>query len=156
MGALMRKILILICILAIPSVSFAQSKQASWTNLSALHSDQKIQIVGTDGKKHSGVFVSFTDTQIAYHDAKGDQTIEKINVSSVKNMENRHRLRNSLIGAGVGVAAGTGIGIGAHKGDTFGEIGGGVIGAVIGVATGAIVGALLPTHDMIYDVSAHQ
>jgi hypothetical protein len=151
----MRKIALLICILAMPSISFAQSKQASWSNLSKLHSGQKIQVVGTDSKKHSGTFLSFTDTAISYHDAAGDQTIEKLNVSSVKLMEIKHRVRNSLIGAGVGVAAGTGIGIGVHKGNTLDEAAGGVLGAIIGLASGAVVGALLPTHDTIYDVNAH-
>jgi hypothetical protein len=151
----MRKIAFLLCILAFPPISFAQSKQASWSNLSRLQAGQKIQVVGTDSKKHTGTFASFTDTSISYHDAAGDQTIDKLNVSSVKLLEIKHRVRNSLIGAGVGVAAGTGIGVGVHKGDTLGEAAGGVIGAIIGLASGAVVGALLPTHDTVYDVSAH-
>jgi hypothetical protein len=151
----MRKIALLICILALPSISFAQSKQASWSNLSRLQAGQKIQVVGTDSKKHSGTFVSFTDNAISYHDAAGDQTIEKLNITSVKLTEIKHRVRNSLIGAGVGVAAGTGIGIAARKGDTFGEATGGVLGAIIGLASGAVVGALLPTHDTIYDATSH-
>ena len=36
-----------------------------------------------------------------------------------------------------------------------GEASGGVLGAIIGLASGAVVGALLPTHDTIYDASAH-
>jgi hypothetical protein len=151
-----RKIAVIICILALPSVSFAQSKQASWSNLSRLQAGQKIQVVGTDSKKHTGTFASFTDTAISYHDAAGDQTIEKLNVSSVKLMEIKHRVRNSLIGAGVGVAAGAGIGVATGgKHDSLTQAANGILGAVIGIASGAVVGALLPTHDTIYDVSVH-
>jgi len=71
----MRKIALLICILAMPSISFAQSKQASWANLSTLHSDQKIQVVETSEKKHTGTFASVSDTAITFHDNSGNQTI---------------------------------------------------------------------------------
>jgi hypothetical protein len=159
-----RKIALLICLLALPSVSLAQSKQALWANLSTLHSGQKIQVVGTDSKKHSGTFLSFTDTSISFHDASGDQTIQKLNISNVKLMENHHRLRNTAIGAGIGAGVGAGIGAASYKPcppggafciDPVGRGGEAAIIAVVGFLGGAAVGALIPTHSTIYNVNSH-
>jgi len=159
-----RKIALLICILAIPTMSSAQSTKDSWSNLNSLHSGQKIQIVGTDSKKHSGTFVSISDTAISFHDASGDQNIPKLNISNVKLMENHHRLRNTAIGAGVGAGVGAGIGAASFKTCPtpagFCGLGGGRslttgIGAVVGILVGATAGALIPTHETVYNVNSH-
>jgi hypothetical protein len=78
--------------------------------LSTLHAGQKIQVVEMNSKKHSGTFVNFSDTAISFQDTAGEQTIPKQDLRRVKLMENKHRLRNTLIGAGVGAGAGTVIG----------------------------------------------
>jgi hypothetical protein len=155
----MRKALFLICVLAIPCASWAQSDRTSWTNLSTLSAGQKIQVVETNSKKHSGTFVSFTEAAIVYEDTAGGQTIPRQNVRLVKLMENKHRLRNALIGGAVG--AGVGAGIGAAKSECSGPdcinvIGRGTvaaIGATIGAAVGAVVGVLLPSHHTIYSMN---
>ncbi|HEY4837984.1 MAG TPA: hypothetical protein VIH72_05225 [Candidatus Acidoferrales bacterium] len=158
---LMRKFALLFCILAMPPVSFAQSKQASWANLSALHPDQKIRVVETSEKKHTGTFVSVSDTTITFHDNLGNQTIEKLNVMSVKLLENTHRVRNTLLGAAAGAGAGAGIGAAATGRPTnnillaVSKPKGAAVGAVIGVAAGAAIGALWPVHTTIYNAAAH-
>jgi hypothetical protein len=158
-GALMRKILFLICVLGIPCASWARTNQASWTNLGALHAGQKIQVVEMNLKKHSGAFVNVSDTAISYRETAGEQIIQKQDVRSVKLMENRHRLRNTLIGAAVGAGVGAVIGAATDHTcsgpDCFNIIGkGGAAGivAVVGFVGGAVVGALLPTHNTIYSV----
>jgi hypothetical protein len=157
-----RKIVILIFILVIPAVCSAQTTKGSWENLSGLHSGQKVQIIGTDSKKHSGTFTSFSDTAISFHEATGDQMIQKLNISGVKLMENHHRLRNTLIGAGIGAGAGAGIGAagGSCTVSQLGcfphsrAIGAGIFG-IIGLLGGAVVGALIPSHVTIYNTNAH-
>jgi hypothetical protein len=109
-SALMRKILFLICVLGIPCASWSQTNQASWANLSTLRAGQKIQVVEMNSKKHSGTFVNVSDTAIWYKEAAGEQAIQRHDVRSVKLMENKHRLRNTLIGGAVGAGAGAGIG----------------------------------------------
>ncbi len=164
----MRNILLLLCVFGMSYASQAQSDQASWTNLSTLQTGQKIQIVDVNSKKHSGAFLNVSDTAVRYHDNAGDQSIPKQDVRRVKLMENRHRLRNTLIGAGAGAGVGAVIGAVANhpcepkpssefscfapiatKGETAG------IGAVVGVLAGAATGALVPTHSTIYSVSAN-
>jgi hypothetical protein len=153
----MRKILFLICILGISCASLAQTDQASWAKLSALRQGQKIQVVDVTSKKHSGVFSSVSDTSISYKENATDQTTERRDVRSVKLMEHSHRLRNTLIGAGVGAGAGAGITAAAWEDHGFlGSKGAGAaVGAVIGGISGAIIGSLLPSHSTIYSAGSH-
>src|SRR5580658_3530822 len=114
----MRNLWFLICILGIACAACAQGNKDSWTNLSVLHPGQKIQIVEMNSKKHSGTFVSFSEAAILYEDNAGGQTIPRPQIRRVKLMENRHRLRNILIGGLVGAGVGAAIGAGAFHGCT--------------------------------------
>jgi uncharacterized protein YcfJ len=151
----MRKAAFLICVLGISCASWAQAAQPSWANLSALHTGQKIQIVNMNAKKHNGTFVSASDTAISYQETAGAQTIRKQDVRSVTLMENKHRLRNTLIGSAVGAGAGAGVGASVWEDNGFlqGRGTGAAVGAVIGAAGGAVIGVLLPGHKMIYSVN---
>jgi hypothetical protein len=158
----MRKTLFLICVLAIPCASWAQGDQASWTNLSILHPGQKIQVVETNSKKHSGTFVSFSEASIVYQDAAGGQTIPRQDVRRVKLSENKHHLRNALIGGAVGAGVGAGIGAAAKPSctgnDCINIIGKGAvagIGAVVGFGAGVLVGVFLPSHQTVYSVKSN-
>ncbi len=112
-------------------------------------------------KKHSGNFVSISDTAISYRETNGEQSIPKQDVLSVKLMEHQHRLRNTLIVAGVGAGVGAGIGAALNKpcsSQSFCLDAGGAallagVGAVLGGVGGAVVGILLPSHSTIYQVT---
>ncbi len=153
----MRNMLSLIWALAISCASVAQTSQSSWSNLSGLQVGQKIQVVEMTSKKHSGNFVSVSDSAISLKNAAGEEAVQKQDVRSVKLMKGKHRLRNSMIGAGVGAGAGAGIGAGAWESNGYvgGKGDGAAIGAVLGGLSGAIVGALLPSHETIYSVGSH-
>jgi hypothetical protein len=142
----MRKFWILACLLAMPSVVSAQ-----WENLNTLQAGQKIQVVQTS-KKDSGAFLSVTEKEISLQWKSGAQTIQRQDVRSVKLMVNKHRLRNTLIGAAVGAGAGAGISAAAWEPHGFvgGRGTGAAVGAVIGAAGGAVVGAIWPAHETIY------
>jgi hypothetical protein len=62
----MRTTPILLCMLGVTLVSAVQANRDSWANLSRLQLDEKIQIVDMTAKKHSGVFVSASDSAISY------------------------------------------------------------------------------------------
>ena len=160
----MRKTLFLICLLAVPCASWAQGDQTSWTNLSTLSPGQKIHVVETNSKKHSGTFVSFTENAIVYQDTAGGQTIPRQDVRRVKLMENKHRPRNILIGGLVGAGIGAAIGAGVFHGCTpnssaqfpncigvsisRGE--GAAILAPVGFLAGALVGVFVPGNHTVY------
>ncbi len=143
----MRKLWILACVLGLPCVASAQ-----WDNINTLQAGQKIQVVEVNSKKESGTFFSVSDTTISLQGKSGQQTIQRQDVASVKLMENKHRLRNALIGGAVGAGAGAGISAAAWEPHGFvgGRGTGAAVGAVIGAVGGAVVGALWPSHETIY------
>jgi hypothetical protein len=159
----MRKILFLVCLLGLPCVSLAQLNQTSWANLSVLHSGQKIQIIDTASKKHSGTFSSVSETAISFTQTASEKSIQKQDVRTVRLMENKHRLRNTLLVGAAGAGVGAAIGAATHKScstqsfciDVAGKALPAGIGAVIGGIGGAAVGALLPSHSTIYDITSH-
>jgi hypothetical protein len=155
-GALiMRKLWILVFVLAMPCVAFGQTDRSSWENLNALGAGHKIEVVEMNSKKVSGAFVNVTDAGISLQAAGGEQTIARQDVRRVKLMENKHRLRNAAIGAAIGAGAGAGIGAEVGKGPShgfgfdFAAQGAGIV-AGAGAVIGAIVGALWPSHQTIY------
>jgi uncharacterized protein YcfJ len=153
----MRNRLLLLCVLGFSCVSPAQSNQASWANLSRLQPGQKIQVDEVNSKRLSGAFVNVSDSAIALKDATGEQSVPRQDVRSVKLAKGNHRLRNTLIGAGIGAGAGAGVTAAAWEPHGFlgGRGVGATVGAVIGGLAGAIVGAVLPSHDTVYRAPSH-
>jgi hypothetical protein len=152
---LMRKLVVLICVLGVPCASLAQSNSASWDNLKALQAGEKIQVAQIKSKTVSGPFVSVSDAAISVEVEGGPQTIQRQEVRSVRLARHGHRLRNSLIGGGVGAGVGAGIGAATDKPcqPCFFSISRGTVAEVFaagGFAIGAAIGALLPSHVTIY------
>ena len=151
-------LIIAMCMMGIPWLSSAQTNQSSWANLNMLQPGQKIQVVEMSSKRSSGRFVGATDVAITLQARSGEQTFQKQNSRFVWLMKNKHRLRNSLVGAGVG--GGIGAGIGAATGGPCKVPSScffyltrpqqAAVFAVPGIVIGAAVGALLPTHEVIY------
>src|SRR5580704_16317071 len=137
----LRSILFLILLSGIPCALRAQANHASWSDLSGLRPGQRIQVVGMTSKKHSGNFVSISDTAISYRETNGEQSIPKQDVLSVKLMEHQHRLRNTLIVAGVGAGVGAGIGAALHKGCSSQSFCLDIGGAALPAGVGAVLGA---------------
>ncbi len=151
----MRKLLLLMYVLGMPCLSSAHTNKASWANLNALHAGEKIQVVERNSTIHSGTFVSFSDTAISYNATAGAQTILKQDVRKVLLMKNKHRLRNTLVGAGVGAGIGAGIGVVVNhdsRDPSFLPEAAPAILGVIGFVTGAAIGVFLPTDETIYSV----
>jgi hypothetical protein len=158
---LMRKLLVLICVLGLPCASRAQSNSASWDNLKVVQLGEKIQVTETGSKKVSGAFVSVSEGSLSVEGEGGPQTIQRQDVRNVRLAKHGHRLRNTLIGAGVGAGVSAGIGAALAKpcqaSQTYcidpvtqREFAGAC--AVIGLAIGATIGALIPSHVTIYRV----
>jgi hypothetical protein len=162
----MRSLVITACVLSIPCVSSAQAGNSLWSNVSTLGPGQKIQVVQSNSKKDTGTFLNVTDAAITLQEKSGEQTIQKQDVHIVSLMKNKHRLRNTLIGAAAGAGVGAGIGAGSYHRCTpppqsaffscldFGRGPQVAVGAAVGLVGGAVTGALWPSHKIIYRVSA--
>jgi hypothetical protein len=146
-----------LCHLAMACSSLAQTGKSSWANLSALQPGWRIQVVETNSKD-LGLFVSSTEDAVTLQEKNGEKTIQRRDVRIVRLMKNKHRLRNTLVGAGVG--AGVGAAAGAATGGpcnvpsacffylTRGQQA--AIFAAPGLVIGAAIGALWPTHEILY------
>jgi hypothetical protein len=151
-------LLISLCHLVIASSSLAQTGKSSWGNLSSLQPGWRIQVVEANSKHDSGLFVSITEDAVTLQEKHGEKIIQRRDVHIVRLMKNKHRLRNTLVGAGVG--AGLGAGLGAATGGpcrvppgcffylTRGQQA--ALFAAPGIVIGAAVGALWPTHEIVY------
>jgi hypothetical protein len=93
-------------------------------------------------KKHSGSFVSVSDTAISYRETTGERSIPKQDVVSVKLLEHKHRLRNTPIVVGVGAGIGAGIGAALHKSCSSQSFCLDIGGAALPAGIGAVVGGL--------------
>jgi hypothetical protein len=163
---MMRSLVVAVCLLCKTCVSSGQTSVGSWANLSELQSGQKIQLVQMNSKKDTGTFLNVTDVAITLQEKSGEQTIKKQDVRIVKLLKNKHRLRNTLIGAGVGAGVGAGIGAATYSpckplpnsgfSTCFFDITRGnqaAIFGVIGLVGGAATGALWPSRPIIYSAS---
>jgi hypothetical protein len=160
----MRNLLLFVWVLALPCVSSAQSNQSSWENLNTLRPGQKIEVVETNLKKDTGTFAAVSDDAIRINESGAEQSIPRGSVMRVTLRQNKHRLRNTLIGAAIGAGAGAVLGAATDHPcsssqpfcvDVIGRGGAAGIGAALGLIPGAVVGAIIPNHPTIYRASAH-
>jgi hypothetical protein len=73
----MRKLAVTLMLLGTPFLSRAQTPENSWAALNALHAGQRIQIIETNLKKHSGTFSTVTDEAIQLREGGSDVGSEK-------------------------------------------------------------------------------
>ena len=150
----MRKLLVVVCLMATPCVSRAQNSNA-WVALNALRANEKIEVVEASLKQHKGMFVAVSEESITLRENAADQTLKKENVMRVTALDKGHHWRNALIGGAVGAGVGAGVGA-AAAGKCFCTTGQAVKAvALVGLAVGAVVGVALPSHDTIYRVKPH-
>lgn len=156
----MRKLAVTLMLLGTPILAHAQTPKNSWAALDTLHAGQRIEIIETNLKRHSGTFSTVTDEAIQLREGGSDVGIKKEDVMRVTLLDKSHRLRNAFLFAGVGAGTGAGIGAAASRcssstGFNFCGLGRSVaigFGAVLGLAGGAGVGAAIPSHPTIYRI----
>lgn len=147
----MQKFALVCLFLLAPALLRAQTKNDAWDGLRSLRVGEKVEVVESSMKKHTGTFSTVTEEAIQIRENSNDVGIRKENVARVTLLDKGHRLRNALIFAAVGGGAGAGIGAAAAGSHSF--LGRGpatAVGAVIGLAGGAAIGAAIPSHPTIY------
>ena len=132
--------------------AWAQKPEESWDNLGQLQAGQKVEVIDQNLKTIHGTFVSFSEERISLRQGKREVFIERGNVLRVGALSSSRRLRNALIGAGVGlglgVVGGTGVLVAAGGSDSPGVVLGPA--AAVGMGVGAAGGYFSGGYRTIY------
>jgi hypothetical protein len=139
--------------LALFTLAAAAALPQSWESLHELKPGDPIVVIDTAGNDHKGQFQSYTGVTLRLNTGKGDQAIERTRVSRVQVRTSSRRVRNLLIGAGIGVAIGFTIDrtLGAYFRNEAGESAGArALTYVAPIGTFSAIGAALPGYRTIY------
>jgi tetratricopeptide (TPR) repeat protein len=124
-------------------------EKANWDNLKSLAPGEEIQVVLKDAKSYRGRLQAVSDEAITVRLAAGEQSIARQDILRVSAKGNSHRLRNALIGAGIGAGI-TGVAVAASIRNDPEAINGVAVIPIVALV-GAGVGAVMPTggwHDV--------
>ncbi len=133
-----------------PMCGQAATDWAGLGHTPAISAGVEIEARTTDNKRYRGKFISADDESLVMTTANGDRRLARATVSRVSVKKPGHRLRNLLIGLGIGAAAGLTLGAVADARCTGNCIEGKrplgkEAGTPLGALIGAIIGVALPT-----------
>jgi hypothetical protein len=136
----------LVLLLSLPAS--AQTFSSNWDSVRAIAKNTEVRILADNGPRIHGSLEGTTD--IAVIMSTGANTIGRPQIASVSVRKNGHRVRNSLIGVGVGLVAGIGIGVATAsscQGEICGIAAAGRIGltGALGMVAGGVAGVAWPT-----------
>ncbi|MFN7993567.1 MAG: hypothetical protein U0Q18_08200 [Bryobacteraceae bacterium] len=81
----------------------------SWDQLSALKRGERVEVLGRNGEHYKGTFVAFSPDSISLETNKGQVAVERPRVSRVRVPSGTRRIRNTAIGAAIGLGTGLAI-----------------------------------------------
>lgn len=124
----------------------------SWANVTALRGGERVGVVESGFKKHTGVLTAVTEQAISLREKTTEISISRANVLRVFKPAPNKRLRNTLIG----LAAGVGLGVvldqtvGRFLRNEGGGDGGRALTYTLPLAGGALLGAAFPAEEVVY------
>jgi hypothetical protein len=146
----MNKITLLIGILLAAGVARAQTANTDWANVKRIAAGEEIRVSMSDGKSFRGQLQSSTADSLIMVAANSQQTLARPQVAKIATKRDSHRMRNTLIGLGLGAGAGLAGGAVEDHSDCAGRCGfgnnlGKVIFTPLGAVVGTVVGVAWPT-----------
>jgi hypothetical protein len=124
----------------------AQTSESKWDALKMLVPGTEVRVASANAKPIQGSLESVTDSDLVLRQAGGPTSFGRAQILSVSVKGKDHRLRNAMIGLGLGTAAGLaiGYGIGHAQANNCGNKGGWFCGLDEGVGTvvGGVAGIL--------------
>jgi hypothetical protein len=140
-------------ILAVLAAAVLPASGQSWERLRELQPGQMIKVKLDDGQQRTGTFRSISGERLTFADRKGEISIERAKIRRVQVRSGERRIRNLLIGAGIGAAIGvvTDNTLGAYLRNESGESSGARAAtylAPIGIVGG--IAAAAPAYRTIY------
>jgi hypothetical protein len=145
--------------LLFPILSLAAAGQtplSNWEVVKMLAPGTQIRIASGKSLPILGTLESASDSELVFMQGAGPQSFPRAEIGSVSVREKGHRLRNTLIGFGVGTVAGAAIGFSVGEAQESGckissgcfgfEAAGGTgAGGIIGLVGGTLTGLFWPT-----------
>ena len=95
----MKKLLVTVLVFTMPPGLWAQNNQTDWQQLSQLQSGERIRVVDSSHKKHSGAFSSFSDQSIILRAETGEETIPRENILAITHSKRSHPAQRSRLRA---------------------------------------------------------
>jgi hypothetical protein len=120
----------------------------SWDDLQQLNQGRKIHVFLVGGDSFTGTFVGCTAENLSVRWRGRDRTVPSAQVRKVTTGSRPRRLRNTLIGLGIGAGGG---GLVVWKATDASERFGYAIAAAVMVAGGPIIGVVLPANRTVYE-----
>jgi hypothetical protein len=136
--------------LIVLTLGIAAAQPPEWDNVKRIAKDTEIRVSMSDGKSYRGQLQSATGDSLMIIAASSQETLARPQIKKVSTKKKGHRLRNTLIGTGVGVVAGAAIGAASSQDEGFLAIATEVL-TPVGAVLGAAIGAAIPTggwHDV--------
>src|SRR6266853_2329867 len=123
----------------------------TWESLGQLNSGAPIEVVTSD-RAEKGAFVSISTESLTIHTARGEQRFLRPEVVRVVSRTQSRRMRNALIGVGVGVAISlvTDQTLGAYLRNESNPDSARTLIWTLPIAIGGGIGAALPSYAVIY------
>jgi hypothetical protein len=138
-------------VIALLLAGAAVAAPRSWESLNQLHPGEPIEIINGD-RAVKGDFVSSSTESLTIRTTAGEQRFLRPDVARVISRARSHRLRNALIGAGVGVAISivTDQTVGTYLRNESNPDAARPVIWTVPIAAGAAIGAAIPSHPTIY------
>ena len=149
-------------VLLAAALAQAQDPQQSWNNLRILRVGERIQVVEQNLRSHAGAFLSFSEETITFQSGNVPVMVQRRDVFRVSAPRRSKRLRNTLVGLGIGAGFGFVLGMADCERATDMNCKASdraVVGAAVALAYGGIgagVGALIPQRTTIYRAERHR
>jgi hypothetical protein len=121
----------------------AQVPSSGWNSVQAISPGTEVRVTSGGAMDVRGKLASTTDNSLTISLGRSQRSFSRAQIVSVAVKKTGHRLRNTLIGLGVGAAVGLVIGL-ATANQCEGEITCGLVGAT-GPIGGTVVGLVWPT-----------
>jgi hypothetical protein len=126
----------------------------NWDALRGLKAGDAVKVVDTDGQQHKGTFRAVSADAISLETQKSEMSIERSRVRRVQIRSGSRRLRDALIGAGIGVATGVVVDqtLGAYFRNESGESGGTrAVTYIAPIGLFTAIGGAPPAYRTVYD-----
>jgi hypothetical protein len=142
-------------LLLVLAAGLASAEKNDWANVKALPIGGEIRVSLQTGKSYRGQVQNVTEESLIIVAASSQETLARAQIKKISSKGDSHRMRNTLIGLGIGAGSGLAIGAGSDASCGghcwFGNNIGKEVLTPVGAIVGTLIGVAWPTglwHDV--------